>query len=400
MNIYIKLALVILFGICGGIISKKFNLPNVTGYIIAGLFLGPSFFNVITSEQKPIIDFVNEFALGIIGFSMGSEFKLSDLKKLGKDVFVITLMEVVGVLVLVFVMMYFVLGKSFVFSIIIASMSAATAPAGTVMVIRQYRAYGPLTKTILPVAALDDVLGIISFGISLSLAKMSLGNQDVGPLAMVLNPLLEIAGSLVLGAILGAIFTYLVKKIKSKEDELSAIILTIFLATGLANWLGLSALLVNMMLGTMLVNYHVNSKKVFDNINSFAPPLNLMFFTFAGASLDLSILFSIGILGLVYALARAAGKIFGANLGAKIVGSKDTIAKYLGMSLLAQGGVSIGLSMIVARELPAYASEIITVILFSVLVFEILGPILAKIAITKAGEVNGLDRLAEERMKK
>lgn len=400
MNIYIKLALVILFGICGGIISKKFNLPNVTGYIIAGLFLGPSFFNVITSEQKPIIDFVNEFALGIIGFSMGSEFKLSDLKKLGKDVFVITLMEVVGVLVLVFVMMYFVLGKSFVFSIIIASMSAATAPAGTVMVIRQYRAYGPLTKTILPVAALDDVLGIISFGISLSLAKMSLGSQDVGPLAMVLNPLLEIAGSLGLGAVLGAIFTYLVKKIKSKEDELSAIILTIFLATGLANWLGLSALLVNMMLGTMLVNYHVNSKKVFDNINSFAPTLNLMFFTFAGASLDLSILFSIGILGLVYALARAAGKIFGANLGAKIVGSKDTIAKYLGMSLLAQGGVSIGLSMIVARELPAYASEIITVILFSVLVFEILGPILAKIAITKAGEVNGLDRLAEERMKK
>lgn len=400
MNIYIKLALVILFGICGGIISKKFNLPNVTGYIIAGLFLGPSFFNVITSEQKPIIDFVNEFALGIIGFSMGSEFKLSDLKKLGKDVFVITLMEVLGVLVLVFVMMYFVLGKSFVFSIIIASMSAATAPAGTVMVIRQYRAYGPLTKTILPVAALDDVLGIISFGISLSLAKMSLGNQDVGPLAMVLNPLLEIAGSLVLGAVLGAIFTYLVKKIKSKEDELSAIILTIFLATGLANWLGLSALLVNMMLGTMLVNYHVNSKKVFDNINSFAPTLNLMFFTFAGASLDLSILFSIGILGLVYALARAAGKIFGASLGAKIVGSKDTIAKYLGMSLLAQGGVSIGLSMIVARELPAYASEIITVILFSVLVFEILGPILAKIAITKAGEVNGLDRLAEERMKK
>lgn len=390
MGVQIKLALVIIFGIIGGKISPRFNLPNVTGYIVAGLFLGPSFFNVLNEANQPMVDFVNEFALGIIAFSIGSEFRLEDLKKLGKDVFVITLMEVVGVLIVVFSVMYFVLDKSFVFSIIIASMSAATAPAGTMMVIRQFRAYGPLTKTILPVAALDDVLGIIVFGISMSLAKSSIGQAQASVPMMVLGPLIEITLSFLLGLALGLIFTYLIKKVKSKEDELCAIITVILLGTGLANYSKLSPLLVNMMVGGVLVNYHRNSRKVFDNINDFAPPVNLLFFTLAGAKLDLSVLFSIGSLGIFYALSRAVGKISGASLGAKLVGAKDTVVKYLGLALLCQGGISIGLSMIVSRELPGFADEIITVILFSVLVFEILGPILAKVSITKAGEFDGL----------
>lgn len=392
MDINIKLGLMIIFGIIGGKISRRFSLPNVTGYIVAGLFLGPSFFNVLNEANQPMVDFVNEFALGIIAFSIGSEFRLADLKKLGKDVFVITVCEVFGVLLVVFSVMYFLLDKSFVFSIIIASMSAATAPAGTMMVIRQFRAYGPLTKTILPVAALDDVLGIITFGISLSLAKFSIGDKTTSVPMMILSPLIEIGLSFLLGLVLGLVFTYLIKRVKSKEDTLSAIITVILLSTGLANYLGLSPLLVNMMVGGVLVNYHNNSKQVFDNINEFAPPINLLFFTFAGAKLDLSVLFSIGALGIFYALSRAIGKIAGASIGAKIVKAEETVVKWLGLALLSQGGISIGLSMIVARELSGFADEIITVILFSVLVFEILGPILAKVSITKAGEVDGLLR--------
>lgn len=392
MDINIKLGLMIIFGIIGGKISRRFSLPNVTGYIVAGLFLGPSFFNVLNEANQPMVDFVNEFALGIIAFSIGSEFRLADLKKLGKDVFVITVCEVFGVLLVVFSVMYFLLDKSFVFSIIIASMSAATAPAGTMMVIRQFRAYGPLTKTILPVAALDDVLGIITFGISLSLAKFSIGDKTTSVPMMILSPLIEIGLSFLLGLVLGLVFTYLIKRVKSKEDVLSAIITVILLSTGLANYLGLSPLLVNMMVGGVLVNYHNNSKQVFDNINDFAPPINLLFFTFAGAKLDLSVLFSIGALGIFYALSRAIGKIAGASIGAKIVKAEETVVKWLGLALLSQGGISIGLSMIVARELSGFADEIITVILFSVLVFEILGPILAKVSITKAGEVDGLLR--------
>ena len=392
MDINIKLGLMIIFGIIGGKISRRFSLPNVTGYIVAGLFLGPSFFNILNEANQPMVDFVNEFALGIIAFSIGSEFRLADLKKLGKDVFVITVCEVFGVLLVVFSVMYFLLDKSFVFSIIIASMSAATAPAGTMMVIRQFRAYGPLTKTILPVAALDDVLGIITFGISLSLAKFSIGDKTTSVPMMILSPLIEIGLSFLLGLVLGLVFTYLIKRVKSKEDTLSAIITVILLSTGLANYLGLSPLLVNMMVGGVLVNYHNNSKQVFDNINEFAPPINLLFFTFAGAKLDLSVLFSIGALGIFYALSRAIGKIAGASIGAKIVKAEETVVKWLGLALLSQGGISIGLSMIVARELPGFSDEIITVILFSVLVFEILGPILAKVSITKAGEVDGLLR--------
>ena len=395
MNIFLKISIVILFGVIGAKIARRLNLPNVTGYIVMGLLLGPSFFNLVTSEAAPIISFVNEFALGIIAFAIGGEFFLPDLKKLGKDIFVIIIMEVVGVLLVVFSAMYFLLNQSFVFSIIIASMSAATAPAGTVMVIRQYRAYGPLTKTILPVAALDDVLGIMAFGIALSLAKLSIGAGDVSIFAMIFDPAKEIILSIALGAVIGVVFTYIVKKLKNKEDMLCVIILTILVSTGAANHFGLSPLLSNMMVGATLVNLNNRAGRVFETINDFAPPINLLFFTFAGASLDLSVLASIGGLGIVYAFSRAAGKITGATLGAKMVKAEETIVKWLGLTLLPQGGISIGLSMIVARELPMYSKEIITVILFSVLVFEISGPILAKISITKAGEVNGLDAIKE-----
>lgn len=396
MDIFIKLALVLAFGIIGSKFARRLNLPNVTGYIVAGLFLGPSFFNVITEAEKPVVDFVNEIALGIIAFAIGAEFRFADLKRLGKDVFVITVLEVVGVLVLVFFFMYFVMGQSFVFSLVIASMSASTAPAGTVMVMRQYRAYGPLTKTILPITALDDMLGIMAFGICMSIAKMTIGSSDVGLASMVFGPLVEIGLALVLGIGLGFAFTYIIKRVKNKEEELAMVLFVIMLAIGLANYLNLSALLVNMAIGTVLVNYHNTSQKVFDNINDFAPPINLIFFTFAGASLDLSVLASIGGLGLVYVIARALGKLGGATLGAKLVEAKDTIVRYLGLALLPQGGVSIGLSMIVARELPAYADKIITVVLFAVLIFEITGPILAKFAITRAGEVGGMDRMSRK----
>ena len=393
MNISLKIAIIILFGIAGGKVSKRLNLPNVTGYLLAGLLLGPSFLKLVSPDDAGIIEFINEFALGIIAFAIGGEFFLPDLKKLGKDVFVITVMEVVGVLAIVYVMMRFVLGQSFVLSIIIASMSAATAPAGTVMVIKQYRADGPLTRTILPVAALDDVLGIIAFGICMSLAKISIGaTGDVSKVMMFAAPFLEIIYSIGLGFVVGYIFTFLSTKIKSHDHMLCLILVTILGTTGLANMFGISALLCNMVVGATACNLNRNIKRIFDIINEFAPPIHLLFFTFAGASLNLSVLKSIGFLGIVYALSRAIGKISGATIGAKMVNAPPRVQKWLGLALLPQGGISIGLSMIVARELPDHAGDIITVILFSVLVFEIMGPILAKISITKAGEVDGVDK--------
>lgn len=393
MNILLKISIVIIFGVIGGKVANKLNLPNVTGYLIAGLFLGPSFLKIVSPAEGNIVSFVNEVALAAIAFSIGGEFLLKDIKRLGKDIFIITVFEVLGVVLIVFLIMYYIMGQSFVFSLIIASMSAATAPAGTMMVIRQYRAYGPLTNTILPVAALDDALGIMVFGVSLSIAKLSITGGDISILNMIAAPLIEILGSLLLGGIIGLVFSYIADRAKCPESLLSVSLAVILGSAGLANYLNLSPLLTCMMIGGVLVNLVRNSKRVFKIVNDFTPPIHLLFFTFAGASLDLSILASIGLLGLVYVLARAIGKILGATAGALLVKSDEVIVKYLGLALLPQGGISIGLSMIVSRELPDYSSGIITVILFSVLVFEIMGPILAKVSITKAGEVNGLDKI-------
>lgn len=390
LDLFLKISIIILVGLLGGRIAKKFGLPSVSGYIVAGLLLGPSFIDLVSHEGLNSLGFITDIALAAIAFSIGNEFLLSDMKKVGNKIFLLTIAEVIGVLVIVFMTMYFLFNQSFEFSIVIASMSAATAPAGIVMVIRELRADGPLVKTILPVVALDDALGIMVFSVALSIAKMTSGLADFTLIQIVSDPLIEIFGSLLLGFLLGLGLTYLANKAKGR-DELLKISLAFILATvGAANFFNMSPLLTAMMMGGTLVNLMHNSKRVFDNINSFTPPINLLFFTLAGMSLDLKILASVGMLGVGYILARAIGKILGAGVGAKALGESETIQKYLGLSLLTQGGISIGLSVIVRNELPQFSQSIVTVILFSVLVFEILGPILAKIAITKAGEVNGM----------
>ncbi|CAM3675226.1 cation:proton antiporter [Erysipelothrix urinaevulpis] len=387
MTIFIKLALLLVFGLLGARVAHRLRLPNVTGYLIGGLFLGPSFLKVITASDVPMVNFINEIALSAIAFNIGGAFLYKDFKKLGKEIFMITVAEVVGVVAVVFIIMYFIMGQHFVFSLIVASMSAATAPAGTMMVIQQYRAKGPMTDTILPVAALDDALGIMVFGVALSLSKATL-DPNVGlSLSMFIKPLIEIIGSGILGILIGVIFSRLSQKTRTQGELLSLVFLMIFANTGLSQMLGLSSLLSGMFIGGTFININHNAKRVFNLLNQFTPPINLLFFAMAGASLDLSILASIGVLGFAYVASRALGKVAGATFGAKIAGSSDTVVKYLGWALLPQGGVSIGLSMIVSQELPQFSEGIVTLILFSVLIFEVAGPVLAKIALSKANEI-------------
>ncbi len=389
MDVLFKLGIVIFVGLLGGRIANFLKLPNVSGYIVAGLLIGPSFLNLIKSGEASQFDLINEVALAAIAFSIGSEFLLKDLKKTGMDVMIITFAEVIGAYVLVFLTTFVVFKQSLGFSLVIASMSAATAPAGILMVIRELKANGPLVRTILPVVAIDDAIGIMVFGISLSIAKITTGVGSHSIFKIIATPLIEIGGSLLLGAILGFLLSYIAPKSKNRDEQLSITLGFIILANGMANFFNVSALLTCMMMGAMLMNLMRSSHRVFNLVNEFTPTIYLLFFTIAGASLDLSILATVGALGVGYIAARAGGKILGATIGAKIVKADEKIVKNLGISLLTQGGISIGLSIIVARELPQFSDSIITVILFSVLVFEIMGPILAKIGITKAGEVNG-----------
>ena len=274
-------------------------------------------------------------------------------------------------------------------------MSAATAPAATLMVIRQYRASGPLSKTILPVVALDDVFGIVAFGIAMSVAKLTMGGTGQSGLSMFMQPFMEIIGSLALGAVFGFILLFLSKRAQTEEETQIFVITAIALTTGLSVLLGWSPLLACIMAGAVVFNLLPGPVRIHNALNHFTPPVYLLFFTLAGASLDLKILSDVGLLGLAYICARAGGKILGAWLGAKAVKAEDAIRKNLGFALLPQGGISIGLSVIVRQQLPEYAVPIITIIMFSVLVFETTGPIFAKIAIKRAGEIGGMDRQPE-----
>lgn len=394
MNVLLKLGVILIVGLLGGKIARLFKLPNVSGYLVAGLLLGTSFFKIVSPADVDAFAVISEVALAIIAFSIGSEFLLKDMRKLGKSIVVITLLEVIGAVAVVFSTMYFGFKQPFAFSIVIASMSAATAPAATLLVMRQYRARGPLTSTVLPVVALDDVFGIMAFGIAMSVARLSMGS-NLSLLQMLVQPGVEIFGSLALGAVLGLGLWWLSRG-AADRDELQGISLAaIAVATGLANHFHLSPLLTCITMGTALVNLQPNSARVFGSVNDFAAPVYVLFFALAGASLDLGILMKVGVMGVFYIFARAAGKMIGAAAGAKMVNAHPNVTKYLGLALLPQGGISIGLSVLVRQLLPEYAPAITTIIMFSVLIYEVTGPIFAKIAIAKAGEINGMDKAGD-----
>ena len=397
MDILLKICIVLAVGIVGGKLAKLAKLPNVSGYLVVGLFLGPSFFKLLNSDDLNSLNIISELALAFIAFSIGSEFVIKDMMKYGKKIFIITLAEVIGAVVVVFSVMYFAFNQSFAFSIVIASMSAATAPAATLLVMRQYRASGPVTKTLLPVVALDDVFGIIVFGIAISLAKMSVNDVKLSLGQMISGPLIEIFGSIILGFVLGFILALISKKQNNRDDLQVYSLVAIGVGVGVSKLLGLSPLLTNIVIGTTIVNLMPRPAKVFNSINDFVSPFYVLFFTLAGASLDLSILFSVGLIGIAYIFARSFGKMFGAWVGAKSVKAEKTVTRYLGLGLLPQGGISIGLSVLVRQQLPSDLATIITtIIMFSVLVYETTGPIFAKIAISKAGEINGIDKQFEE----
>ncbi|MGD9605655.1 MAG: cation:proton antiporter [Bacilli bacterium] len=392
MDVLIKLGIIVIVGFIGGKLAKLVKLPSVSGYLLAGLLLGPSFFKLVSSSDVDQFSILSEIALSIIAFSIGSEFIMKDMLKVGKKIFWITLLEVIGAVLVVFLVMFVLFKQPFAFSIVIASMSAATAPAATLLVIRQYRANGPLTKTILPVVALDDVFGIMAFGLALALAKLTVSQEVVQISDMIFKPLMEIGGSLILGFVLGLILAWVSKKAENRDDHQVLSLAMIGIAAGLSKWLGFSPLLTNIVLGTVVVNTVRNSNRIFSSVNDFASLFFVIFFTVAGASLDLSILTSVGLVGVAYIFARAGGKFLGSYVGAKVTKSERTVQKYLGLAMLPQGGISIGLSVLVRQQLPQYALAITTIIMFSVLIYETTGPIFAKIAIKKAGEMDGADK--------
>ncbi len=405
MDVMLKLAIIMIVGVIGGKLARLVKLPEVSGYLVFGLFLSPSLIGLLfgsgitflTDADLENFTIISELALAVIAFSIGSEFVMKDLLKVGKSIMIITLTEVVGAVALVFCVMYFGFHQTFAFSAIIASMSAATAPAATLLVMRQYRAKGPVTSTILPVVALDDVYGIMAFGIAVSLARLSIDSTNASVWMMIWSPLKEIGGSLILGLVFGIILSFITKRTNNRDMTKALTIGFIIGAVGISKILGFSPLLTNIVMGTTLVNLDKHAHRTMNLINEFITPFFVLFFTIAGASLKLDVLASVGWIGIAYIFARGIGKWAGATFGAVVMKAPKTVQKYMGLGLLPQGGISIGLSVLVRQIFtPEFtgdnmAAQIITIIMSAVLVYETTGPIFAKLAITLAGEVNGLD---------
>lgn len=432
MDVYtliFKISIVLLVGFIGALIARKFKLPNVSGYLVLGLLLGPSmglifkgYPGFLTIEENNSMEFIGEIALAFIAFSIGSEFAIKAIKKMGRSVIILTTTEVVGAVVVVFLAMLFLpkpvdiissylpfANRNIAFGLILASMSAATAPAATLMVIRQYRAYGPVTKAILPITALDDIYGIVVFGFFISIAQILVPQGANQPAWLMFSkPFIEVFGSVFYGLLIGTIISKAANKFDKNRDDMQVIALMAVLfiigsVTMLNHYLhpygiGFSQLLANIMVGSTIANLAKQPQRSFSAINDFATPFYVMFFTLAGASLDLAVLKQDTLIiwiSLVYILARGSGKILGIMVGAYIVDSPNTVKKYLGIALLPQGGVSLGLLVIVQAQMRPYYPTISTIIMLSILVYETFGPVFAKFSITKAGEVNGLDRLDE-----
>lgn len=384
-NTLLDLALMIFAGMFCGRMVKHIKLPNVTGYLIAGLLIGPSVFGLLSENFLDTITIISKVALGFIAFSIGNEFKMSYFKEVGIAPVVIACLESLFAVLFVFLALV-ITGHQVAFSLVLSAIAAATAPAATIMVIKQYRARGPVTKTLLSVVAIDDATALILFSLSVAIAQAVMGTA--GSLAAsLLSPVWEIGGALAVGAVLGFIFLIPLRFFKKPGNRLSLIVGFIFAGLGIAQWLGLSDLLLCMAMGAVLANFSPDIGNLMELTDGVTPPVFMIFFVTSGAELQLSVLPTVGLIGILYIVFRILGKIFGASMGGMICKCDKSVRKFLGPCLLPQAGVAIGLSLAAAEVVPQYASEIRAVILCGTLIYELIGPAVTKISLKKAKEI-------------
>lgn len=411
-SIFLSLSIALLSGLLLSRLAKLVKLPAVTAYLISGVLIGPFVLGAlnipgigIISEQIEGFGLISDLALGFIAFSMGNEFRLSQLKKIGKQATVIGVLQALITTIVVdvaLIALHFAMPDtlSIPAAIVLASVATATAPAATLMVVKQYKAKGPVTDVLLPVVALDDAVGLVVFAISFGIAR-SMGTAGVSPLAIILEPLLEIVLSLLLGFVMGLLFTLCERYFHSRSKRMAVSVTFVMLTVALSGLkfeigdihIAFSSLLACMMLGTVFCNICEVSEELMDRADRWTTPVLILFFVISGAELDLSVFaqWTVVVVGIIYIIARSLGKYYGANISARITKSDPNIIKYLGITLLPQAGVALGMA-IKAIELGPDGAIVRNITLFAVLIYEIFGPFLTKMALTKAGDIKGEGR--------
>lgn len=410
METLLGISIALMAGLFMSRVVKPLKLPAVTGYLVAGILIGPYCLGLLGikgigfTDVSEVADLsiLNDVALGFIAFAIGDEFRLSQLKHTGKQATIIGIFQAVITTLMVdaaLIGLHFILGEDKLplsSAIILGAIASATAPAATLMVVRQYKAKGKLTNLLLPIVALDDAVGLIIFAVSFGVAKaLTLGEFSL--VSVLVDPIVEIVFSLVLGAILGWCLSFAEKFFHSRSKRQAIVITAIFFAVALSKLkfhigpihVGFSPLLVCMMLGTIFCNICDFSANLMEKTDRWTAPLFILFFVLSGAELEFSVFTDISIIGIgiVYIIARSLGKYFGARWSSVVAKSEPHIQKYLGITLLPQAGVALGMS-ITAMEIGESGIIIRNIVLFGVLIYELFGPTLTKIALTKAGDIS------------
>ncbi len=408
MSTILSVSVALLAGLLMTRAFKPFKLPSVTAYLIAGVLIGPYVIGLLnvpgfgfnSAQAVEKLGIIADIALGFIAFSIGNEFRVEELKHIGKQALVIGIFQALAATLLVDLALFAVHlimpdKLSVAQAITLGAIATATAPAATLMVVRQYKAEGPLTKLLLPIVALDDAVGLVIFAVSFGIAKsLSLGSVDM--ISIIVNPLIEIVASLGLGAIMGWILTQLEKLFNSNTNRLNMTIGVVFLTVALSMikfeigpvHVGFSSLLTCMMLGTVFCNICSLSHDLMGAADKWTSPLFALFFVVSGAELELNVFADIAIvgIGLVYIIFRSFGKYFGTLVSAKATKCAPNICKYLGYTLLPQAGVALGMCTL-AMQLGEQGNLIRNITLFAVLIYELFGPLITRWALTKAGDI-------------
>jgi Kef-type K+ transport system membrane component KefB len=394
-NILAVIGLIIAVSFLGSKLFQRFGIPQVVGFIVIGVVLGPSLLNVVPLELSQELIFISEIALGLIGFDIGSHLLLSELRQLGRSILFILMFEALGTFALVTLGIYLIT-QSWYTALIFGALASATAPAATVDVLAEYDAKGPLTTSLLAVVGMDDALALVLYSVAAAFAESLLAQSGPPTVSQILRlPLLEIGGSIVLGVGLGLVLDRIMCRMQVQHDAMAVSIGFVFLCVGLSEAFGFSLILTTMILGMVIVNRCAeHGRHVRFTIEQAGPVIYVLFFTLVGARFQIALLPAMGLLGLAYVLLRSAGKYFGAWLGGTVGRAEPAVRDNLGLGLLSQAGVAIGLALASASRFSAYGEEgqllgalIINVITATTFVVQIVGPICVKLAISRAGEI-------------
>lgn len=388
MNTLLSAGLILLLGFVGARLLKYIRLPSVTAFLIVGILIGPHILNIVTEEIFTASDFFSNLVLGVIAFSLGENFRLEEIKKGMKQIMWISFIAAFGTWVLVSaaLLIYFVIVKVPIYpAIVLGAAASATAPAATVLIIREYRASGLLTEFLLKVVAIDDAWCLMFAALAIAFANAM--RAEVFQISIIFVGLGEIFGALIIGAVLGYIFSFLSRFVKTSEEFLVYIFGFILLNVGLSIAINVSVLMSSMMMGLVVINLARENYKFFEILRTVDAPLYLVFFILAGAHLDFSILYKMGVVGLLYIIFRVIGKVYGAKIGAKISNAPKPIENWLGLGLTPQAGVALGIGLVAKSTFPEFGNYIFTIIAATTVIFELIGPLLTKYSLIKAGDI-------------